>query len=247
MNRVQEKLQIIGDSLAEPLSKEEIDIVDKEEALSINNKWNRWDNRLAYFCSTRFTDREFEDTWIETGDEYNNKMAWRLYNKYVLGLAAQVWFMDSRSMSEYLAESMTFLKKNLDDLYYKFKLFGNWDEWSDVQDASLVEKILFYEWLQINDCLADLFVDCYLRKNGRWKYWKEKMNKETGPFRKWKTGNEPIYLGAWRGVDIVGGYNQTREQAIEEAAKIYVNYEPIEKEIIASEQKILDFYEKHDV
>ncbi|PCI24357.1 hypothetical protein COB57_05050 [Candidatus Peregrinibacteria bacterium] len=72
-------------------------------------------------------------------------------------------------------------------------------EWA-LFDRSSYLKLLMLEYLQINNSFSDIFIDIYLRKTGRWKYWKKKMNKETGPFRKWKKGDEAMYLGGWRDV-----------------------------------------------
>ena len=59
-------------------------------------------------------------------------------------------------------------------------------------------RTLILEDLQMKESFSDIFVDLYLRKNKRWKYWQQKMKTDTGPFRKWKTGDEPMYLGGWR-------------------------------------------------
>ncbi|PCI24353.1 hypothetical protein COB57_05030 [Candidatus Peregrinibacteria bacterium] len=85
-------------------------------------------------------------------------------------------------------------------------LRGDWRLYpSEDYDACIYEQndyshIEAMEESQGENTFTDIFIDIYLRKTGRWKYWKKKMNQETGPFRKWERGDEEIYLGGWRDI-----------------------------------------------
>lgn len=186
---------------------------------------------------------------IELEDSYEYHKLYQLYGGIRAGITEQLWFDNVEYIEEYLDETKAFCFKYEEVLKNKgFELGYYEDEYQTISISWNIQRILFYEYLQIKGCLVDIFVDCYLRKNGRWKYWKEKMRKDTGPFRNWKTGKEPMYLGAWRDYSITYGDKETleeRNESIRSSAEAETGI--MAQEVIDSEQEILEFYKKHKI
>ena len=111
-------------------------------------------------------------------------------------LCLDCWFLDSKYLREYCAQQGEFaFIMDLEDYEDNALTSNPFKDYYHYWEENLLEQ---FEGLRLYDHFYDKFIDLYLRPSDKWKYWQKKMHPQKGPFRKWKTGEEPPYLGGWR-------------------------------------------------
>jgi hypothetical protein len=190
---------------------------------------------IYYISNLSIDDFVIKDTKMS---KEKTRSLWLLYNKYYSGISAQVWFENNETMLEYMLESTIFLKENLSSFKSVYGFSQDWDREEEMHQDFESQRMLFMEYQQSKGGFADLFVDTYLRKNGRWKYWQEKMSQKHGPFKDWKTGNEPMYLEAWRSTKFAKD-NTTINEEIQSSIEAATN----DNKTLT--KAVLDFYQNN--